>query len=217
MSAAPRTQDLDGERPVREAGDARARILARVRAAVATRPREPRPGPFEGWRPESDGGEADSITDFVRMFERAGGEVVRLDEGGAVADWLGRRPDVVGGVAVGAGVPPACVGAVPRSTPEAAAVGLSMARGAVAETGSLVLDARDGRRTQLLPPTHVVLVRERDVHAKLADALAVLAADLPSAIALHSGPSKSADIGQILVKGVHGPGRVIALLIPETP
>ena len=40
-------------------------------------------------------------------------------------------------------------------------------------------------------------------------------ADLPSAIGLHSGPSKSADIGQIMVKGVHGPGRVVAVVIEE--
>ena len=38
-------------------------------------------------------------------------------------------------------------------------------------------------------------------------------AQLPSAIGLHSGPSKSADIGQVLVRGVHGPGRVIAVLV----
>ncbi len=37
--------------------------------------------------------------------------------------------------------------------------------------------------------------------------------DLPSAIGLHSGPSKSADIGHVMVKGVHGPGRLIAVVL----
>ena len=73
--------------------------------------------------------------------------------------------------------------------------------------------ARDGRLTQLLPSTHVVFLRGAAVHATLAGALAALRPDLPSALGLHSGPSKSADIGQILVRGVHGPGRVVALVV----
>ena len=92
---------------------------------------------------------------------------------------------------------------------------MSLARGAVAETGSLIMDARDGRRAQLLVPTHVVFVRTRDVYATLREALTELADDLPSAIGFHSGPSKSADIGQILVKGVHGPGRLVAVLMGD--
>jgi L-lactate dehydrogenase complex protein LldG len=62
-------------------------------------------------------------------------------------------------------------------------------------------------------PTHVVFVHARDVYATLREALIGLADDLPSAIGFHSGPSKSADIGQILVKGVHGPGRLVAVLM----
>jgi L-lactate dehydrogenase complex protein LldG len=92
-------------------------------------------------------------------------------------------------------------------------MGISRARGAVAETGSLILDARDGRRAQLLPPIHVMVVEAGEIRETLADALRSLAGDLPSAVGLHSGPSKSADIGQILVQGVHGPGRAVALII----
>jgi L-lactate dehydrogenase complex protein LldG len=40
---------------------------------------------------------------------------------------------------------------------------------------------------------------------------------LPSAMGLYSGPSKSADIGQILVKGVHGPGRLVVLIVGSAP
>jgi L-lactate dehydrogenase complex protein LldG len=88
-----------------------------------------------------------------------------------------------------------------------------MARGAIAETGSLLMDARDGRHAQLLPPTHVVFVHAQDVHATFREAVVVMKADLPSAIGLHSGPSKSADIAHVMVKGVHGPGRLIAVVI----
>ena len=116
---------------------------------------------------------------------------------------------------MGATVPPELDPGLPAASPEDAALGISMARAAVGETGSLVLDARDGRRTQLLPAVHVVLVRTSTVYRTLVEALAGMRADLPSALGLHSGPSKSADIGQILVKGVHGPGRVVALLLEE--
>ena len=91
-------------------------------------------------------------------------------------------------------------------------VGISRARAAVAETGSLLMDARDGRRAQLLPPVLVVLVEADSVYSALADALEAVGPDMSAALGMHSGPSKSADIGQVMVKGVHGPGRVIALV-----
>jgi len=118
-------------------------------------------------------------------------------------------------VSVGVAVPGPLRPSRPPAVPRAAAMGVSIARAAVAETGSLLLDARDGRLTQLLPPTHLVWIRGTDVHATLRAALLDLRGDLPSAVGLHSGPSKSADIGQILVRGVHGPGRLVAGLIVE--
>ena len=129
--------------------------------------------------------------------------------------WLADFASTFETVAVGAAVPPPLRPSRPGAVPSAAALGVSVARAAVAETGSLMLDARDGRRTQLLPPTHLVWIRSSDVHPTLRDALLRLRADLPSAVGLHSGPSKSADIGQILVRGVHGPGRLVAGLIDE--
>jgi L-lactate utilization protein LutC len=41
-------------------------------------------------------------------------------------------------------------------------------------------------------------------------------ADLPSSLAIVTGPSRSADIEQKLTVGVHGPGEVhVVLLRPE--
>jgi L-lactate dehydrogenase complex protein LldG len=62
----------------------------------------------------------------------------------------------------------------------------------------------------------VVFVRAADVHATFRDALLAMKDDLPSAIGLHSGPSRSADIGQVMVKGVHGPGRLVAVVLGAT-
>ena len=96
--------------------------------------------------------------------------------------------------------------------PEHADVGISLAWGAVAETGSLILPSTGARAVQLLPPVHIVWVPAGRVFARLEDALLELQAELPAGVGLHSGPSKSADIGQTVVTGVHGPGRCIAVL-----
>lgn len=198
---------------------ARDRILGRVRAAVDQRPRTDHPGPFPGGRP---GPSASSpIEGFAALFTAAGGEVHHCSDFGAARDWLSAFAADFASVSVGRGIDHetvAAAGAAATPTaPDEASLGVSRGLGCVAETGSLILDARDGRRTQLLPPTHVVLVEAADAFSSLRDALDSLRSRLPSAIGLHSGPSKSADIGQILVRGVHGPGRVIALVVGDHP
>jgi L-lactate dehydrogenase complex protein LldG len=152
---------------------------------------------------------------FVELFLAAGGEVERFADLEDAAQWLYGFAGDFESVTVGATVPGALRPHVPSTCPDLATLGISHALAGVAETGSLVLDSRDGRRTQLLAPTHVVFVRERDIHHTLVGAMVTLKADLPSAVGLHSGPSKSADIGQILVRGVHGPGRIVAAIVGE--
>lgn len=191
---------------------ARERILARVRAAQDERPRPPHPGPFRAPRPVPL--PEDPVEGFSTLFLRAGGEVVPIPDDAAAASWIRAFAAGFRSVAVGATVPSSLAPEpAAYAAPETAELGISMALGAVAETGSLLLSSRDGRRTQLLPPTHLVLVRAASVRATLTDTLQSLRPALPPAVGLHSGPSKSADIGQILVRGVHGPGRVVALLI----
>jgi len=193
---------------------ARDRILGRVREALAAREPAPHPGDFEGWRAEKPPRPVDA---FAHTFGAAGGEVVRVgDEAGARA-WLASFSASFNTAAVGVTVPASLRPPLENHPADTAELGVSMATCAIGETGSLVLGAGDGRRTQLLPPTHVVFVNTSDTFATLRDALLASKETLPSAIGLHSGPSKSADIGQILVKGVHGPGRVIAVLIGESP
>lgn len=189
----------------------RNRILGYVRGASASRPRVPHPGRFDGrWLMGDD---RPPVEGFAQLFAASGGEVERFDTLASASRWLGDFSRAFDSVTVGVTVPGSLRPPLPSTCPDLAPLGVSWAIGAVAETGSLVLDARDGRRTQLLAPTHVVFVRERDVHATLVGAMVHLRPSLPSAVGLHSGPSKSADIGQILVRGVHGPGRIVAALI----
>jgi len=191
---------------------ARERVLARVRTALEERTRVPHPGPFRGTRPEPP--PADPLEGFSTLFLDAGGEVVRVADEAAATAWARAFAAGFGSVAVGATVPPSLAPASrPSAPPETAELGVSMALGAVAETGSLLLHSADGRRTQLLPPTHLVVVHASSIHPTLVGALSSLRSSLPAALGLHSGPSKSADIGQVLLRGVHGPGRVVALII----
>ncbi len=157
--------------------------------------------------------EADPVGGFENRLQAAGGEVIRLADEAAARVWLNDFASEFESVSVCRGVPEALQPALPAAPPPEAALGVSVAVGAAAQTGSLLLSSREGRRAQLLPPVHLVWVRARDVHATLGDALQACRDDLPAVLALHSGPSKSADIGQILVTGVHGPGRIIAAIL----
>ncbi len=200
---------------------ARDRILGRVRAAIATREATALPGPFGAWRSVPYDGRAGpdptAVDGFAAMLGAAGGEVVRVGSVGEAGRWLRDFAASFESSAVGETVPIELRPDRPRADPVDAPLGVSLARAAIAETGSLLMDARDGRRAQLLVPTHVVFVHGPDVHPTFHEALRAVRADLPSAIGLHSGPSKSADIGHVMVTGVHGPGRLVAVVIePST-
>lgn len=188
------------------------RILGRVREALSARTPVDHPGAFASWRPEA-AASAGPVERFAAMLTSAGGEVVQLRDEPSARDWLARFTGEFASAAVGETLQGVLRPTLPLAAPDAAPLGVSLARGAIAETGSLLLDARDGRRSQLLPPTHVVFVRAGDVFPTFRDAMLALKEDLPSAIGLHSGPSKSADIGHVMVQGVHGPGRLIAVVI----
>ncbi len=105
-------------------------------------------------------------------------------------------------------------GAIP-DIPEAGE--LSHAAFALADTGSVVLLSSDEPRARsLLPWVHVTVVREDTVVAGLAELFERLGRDLPSSVAIVTGPSRSADIEQRLAVGVHGPGEVHVVLVPAT-
>ncbi|WP_027875919.1 LutC/YkgG family protein [Meiothermus cerbereus] len=190
----------------------RDRILARIRRSLEHRPQPALPEPLvQPGLPQ-----AEALALFSERLTGNGGEVVRLEHLEAAQEWLARFAQTFAGVAVGRTVPPELHPRLPVLPPEEAPLGISWALGAVAETGTVILSSREGRRTQLLPPSHLVFVPASRFYVSLGEALDVLKAELPAALGLHSGPSKSADIGQIMVKGVHGPGRlVVALLLSE--
>lgn len=100
--------------------------------------------------------------------------------------------------------------------PAAAAVGITAAEHAIAETGTLVLSAGPGRprATSLLPPLHVAVLPEDRIVGTLFDLMPRLEA-LPSALAFVTGPSRTADIELTPVRGAHGPVSVAVYLLPD--
>ena len=96
---------------------------------------------------------------------------------------------------------------------------------AIAETGSVVLlpSSLLSRLTSLLPPVHLAIVRPREVLGTLDDLFLLrrLAfyddGKMVPYINFITGPSRTADIEQQIVIGVHGPREVHMLILEDRP
>jgi len=104
-----------------------------------------------------------------------------------------------------------------------AAVGISGANMAIAETGTIVLVTNEGNAdlTTTLPPVHIALFGVDKVVASLDDAVAMLrmlprsgtGQIMTSYVNWITGPSRSADIEQSLTIGVHGPREMHCVIL----
>ena len=111
-----------------------------------------------------------------------------------------------------------------RAVAAEADIGITGVDYAIAETGSVVLMPRQGlsRLVSLVPPVHMAIVRPQDVVECLEDVftlqrLAYHRGDEGTGSYMNfiTGPSRTADIEQKLVVGVHGPKEAhLVLLFP---
>lgn len=100
------------------------------------------------------------------------------------------------------------------------AVTVSRAAAAAAETGTLFLTSGPENPTTLnfLPETHIAVIRADDILGAYEDAWNRLREvygerALPRTVNLVSGPSRTADIEQIIVMGAHGPKRLHVIVV----
>ena len=99
----------------------------------------------------------------------------------------------------------------------AADAGITGADYALADTGTLVLlsSPQEARLVSLLPPWHIAVVPRDRILTGLDELFSVLPhpAEQTSSMVLITGPSRTADIEQILVRGVHGPGQITVVVV----
>ena len=90
----------------------------------------------------------------------------------------------------------------------------------IAETGTAIVSTRlsGGRRAGLVDPVHVIEATESQLVPDLAAALRVVGPELAasSGVTFVTGPSRTADIEQNLIRGVHGPGEVHVVFVPPS-
>lgn len=170
---------------------------------------------------------------FVRQAEALAATVVRLPRAAAVpaaiADYLAERnlpsslrlaPDDYLR-ALPWGERPLLTVAEGRAEPSDA-VSVTPAFAAVAETGTLMLISGPAWPTTLnfLPDVHIVVLRGGQLVGPFEDAWTRLRRHAeengwPRAVNFISGPSRTADIGQELIMGAHGPRRLHIVLVDD--
>jgi L-lactate dehydrogenase complex protein LldG len=95
--------------------------------------------------------------------------------------------------------------------------GITSADFALSDTGSLVMisSREEPRLVSLLPPAHIAVVPASKLLTGLDELYSILPrpSQQSSSMVLITGPSRTADIEQILVRGVHGPGEIHVVVV----
>ncbi|MEP7262132.1 MAG: lactate utilization protein C [Usitatibacter sp.] len=217
--------------------NARADILARIRAAQGRSGAEPTQQELEAVRAEiarrtvgpqpSISRPADPLAQFrsecdrlstthshVDRIDAVPGEVARYLQSNALEARIVLWPEY-------AGLDWASAGIAINNRPAVGTdrTGLTGCFCAIAETGTLLLlgGRETPKATALLPETHICVVSCARLVNTMEQAFAYLRSErgeLPRSTWFVSGPSRTADIEQTLVIGAHGPYRVHVILVP---
>ena len=184
---------------------------------------------LRGWNVERCGGVEDVLDYVVSLAGRLGATSVARSEQEVFESFP------VDAALAGAGTlcwPAIYEGADNRETVRRrlaeSGMGITGADYAIAETGSVIVMPRKGlsRLVSVVPPVHVAIVRPQDILGTLDDLFALRRlefhqngtsghADMGSYLNFITGPSRTADIEQTIVVGVHGPREVHMALLDD--
>ncbi len=96
-------------------------------------------------------------------------------------------------------------------------LGITSAQWAIAETGTLVLEAEseDHRLISLVPPIHLCLLEASKIRQTLGEILELTGRNLEHTITFVTGASRTSDIELTLAIGVHGPGELQIIILAD--
>lgn len=205
--------------------DSREAIVERVRAAIGRKfGQKPLPPPEPLLRVRHQSLSA-RIARFQTALEALGGTFAVVDHPQAAAEAVKRLVDGQSSVVSPHPYLAECgIQGTPWAGPEelrnacaVSAVGITSAYCLLADTGTIVLRAtpEEPRLISLLPPVHIAVVPQDRLLTNLDEMLSMIPrpVDDSSAMVLVTGPSRTGDIEQFLVRGVHGPGAVHVILV----
>jgi L-lactate dehydrogenase complex protein LldG len=209
-------------------------ILGRIRTALADDPDLERP-PVAGIWPRQNPNSEEMAARFAEELRAVGGELHRCDSMAKACQKLADLVREGDWTVIGSVDRPLCrqlatslepenvVWAGPDDTPQSMAkfeVGLIQADMLLADTGTcMVANATQQERIMTyLPPVCFVVAQTDQLveHMPSAwDRIAprVVDPDLRGEFVFITGPSRTADIEKILILGVHGPKRLIVILV----
>ncbi|MCH2133531.1 MAG: LUD domain-containing protein [Phycisphaerales bacterium] len=207
-------------------------ILARIRGHIDASGVSPRPTEPVAVRTLGNVTQDDLVEEFAQQLEGVAGcchRVGTLDEAVTVLakiiaesgeGMLARSSEtrVIDLVEQAAGAWEVATEQSPREVLLDCAIGVTTASWGIAEHGTIVMPSGDAdldrertRLVALLPLVHVAILRASDLVGTISEAIARVSSHgvgdrpLPPTVTFATGPSRTADIQQELVLGVHGP------------
>ncbi len=212
--------------------DSRTDVLDRVRAALGRKPGQAPPPLPPTVLHTRNLPTLERVELFVQQFATLNGKPVRVrgcaEAASVVRDLINGKTAVASnapflrecGITDMAGVQ---TGFTTRDELRAACAtadfGITSADFALADTGTFVMlsSPKEARLISLLPPVHIGVFPANRLLPNLDELFTRVPkpADQTSSMVLITGPSRTADIEQILVRGVHGPGEIYAVIVEE--